>query len=418
VHGETARYFAGDPTAGRFMASEFPIMLFGLPAAALAMYLRAPTSRRKAVGGIMLAAALTSIITGITEPIEFSFIFVAPLLYIFHVLAAFCSGLLISFFDIHLGYTFSASLIDWFLGYFNQKNSFWLFAAVGPAIAVIYFTVFYTAIGLFKYKTPGREDEAESTTAATSAAAPAISGDLQKAGLVLAALGGAANIRSIDACITRLRLEVEDSTLVNNAELKKLGASGVLKVSKNGVQVVFGVQADRLKDQIRQILKETPAPAPMANKAALIAPLKGQFVKLENVKDQTFSQKLMGDGFAILPSEGTVVAPCNAEVTNIIHTGHAIGLLGPTGAEILIHVGMDTVKMKGDGFKLLVKEGDQVQKGQKLIEFSLEKIKNAGLDTVTPVVVTNGDQISFKSLVTEPQAVNFETVVGEIEARL
>ena len=161
VKGETARYFAGDVTAGRFMASEFPIMLFGLPAAALAMYLRAPALKRKAVGGIMLAAALTSIITGITEPIEFAFIFVAPLLFIFHVVAAFCSGLLISVFDIHLGYTFSASLIDWFLGYFNQKNSFWLFALVGPSIGVIYFSVFYFAIGFFNFKTPGREVDVE-----------------------------------------------------------------------------------------------------------------------------------------------------------------------------------------------------------------------------------------------------------------
>jgi phosphotransferase system glucose/maltose/N-acetylglucosamine-specific IIC component len=168
LRGDATRYFGGDPTAGRFMASEFPIMLFGLPAAALAMTLRARPERRKMVAGVMLSAALTSIITGITEPIEFAFIFVAPILFVFHVLAAFCSGLLTNVFDIHQGYTFSASLIDWAVGYFNQKNSMQLFLIVGPLVACVYFGVFYTAIGWLNLKTPGRDEVCQDECSALS----------------------------------------------------------------------------------------------------------------------------------------------------------------------------------------------------------------------------------------------------------
>lgn len=395
VRGETARYFAGDPTAGRIMASEFPIMLFGLPAAAFAMYLRAIPSKRKAVAGVMMAAALTSIITGITEPIEFAFIFVAPILYIFHVLAAFMSGLLTAQLDVHLGYTFSASLIDWFLGYFNQKNSLWLFAVIGPCVAALYFTVFYVLIGKMDLKTPGRDlDDAGSDTDETSTSSvAATSTESEKATKVLAALGGSQNLTSIDACITRLRLEVKNRDLVNESSLKKLGASGTLKIGQSGVQVVFGVQSDKLKEQIKNIIKNEKTP--ISSGSAIVSPLKGEIVSLSQVPDQTFSQKMLGDGFAVNPTEGFVVAPCDAEVINLFPTLHAIGLLTSEGAEILIHVGIDTVKMKGDGFKSLVKTGDTVKKGQKLLEFSIDKIKSAGYNTITPVIVTNGDQFQI-----------------------
>ncbi len=413
LKGETARYFAGDPTAGRFMAAEFPLMLFGLPAAAYAMYLKAPLAKRKAVGGIMLAAALTSIITGITEPIEFAFIFVAPLLYIFHVLAAFCSGLLISTFDIHLGYTFSASLIDWFLGYFNQKNSFWLFAVVGPIIAAVYFTVFYFAIGLFNFKTPGRDDETSSSDSPSSDSLnPQSDTEMIKANQVLLALGGSQNIKSIDACITRLRLEVNDSNLVKDSDLKKLGASGTMKISKNSVQVVFGVQSDRLKDQIKKVIQNKTA-----TKFILQSPLKGKIIDLQNVKDKVFSQKIMGEGFAILPTEGLVLSPCDGEIVSVIGTSHAVGILAKNGAEILIHVGLDTVKMKGDGFKTFIKVSDQVKKGQKLIEFSIEKILSFGLDTTTPIVITNSDQCEFINKTSQDQIVDFQSIVIELKKK-
>lgn len=417
VRGETARYFAGDPTAGRIMASEFPIMLFGLPAAAFAMYLRAEASRRKAIGGVMMAAALTSIITGITEPIEFAFIFVAPVLYVFHVVAAFISGLLTAYFDVHLGYTFSASLIDWFLGYFNQKNSFWLFAVIGPLVAAVYFTVFYYAISILKLKTPGRDVEGEMTTSFnnSSTSSDKIVAASEKAAAVLTALGGTSNIKNIDACITRLRLEVNKVSAVNEAQLKSLGAAGVLKVGQNGVQVVFGVESDLLKEQIRSLMHSSGS---SVSHQSLYAPISGNFVSIENVPDEAFAQKILGDGFAISPTEGTVMAPCDAEVVTVFPTGHAIGLLTNEGAEILIHIGIQTVKMKGEGFKAFVKAGDQVKKGQKLIEFSIDKIKQSGYSTISPVIVTNMDQFTIDLNDAKIDYMSIGTPVAQVEKRI
>lgn len=255
LHGETARYFAGDKTAGYFMASEFPIMLFGLPAATLAMYLAAPKQRRKTIAGVMLTAAITSILTGITEPIEFSFIFVAPLLYFFHVGAAFLSGLLTKALNIRLGYTFSASLIDYILGLSNAQNGWKLFLIAGPIIAVLYFVIFYFSIKFFDFKTPGREDIDDEETATEASVADKDMDKNTKAAKVLAALGGKENIDTIDACITRLRLTVNDVSKVDKAELKRLGAAGILDAGNGNLQVVFGTESEMLKDEILKLMK-------------------------------------------------------------------------------------------------------------------------------------------------------------------
>ncbi|WP_125152069.1 PTS transporter subunit EIIC [Clostridium rectalis] len=250
LRGEAARFFAGDPTAGYFMASEFPIMLFGLPAATLAMYLRAKKQKRKAVAGMMLTAAVTSILTGITEPIEFSFIFLAPILYVFHIFGAFISGLLTKFFSIRLGYSFSASLIDYILGISNSQNGWKLFLIVGPIIAVLYFVVFYYAIGRFNYKTPGREEDSDLEENVEKKSLDSSS----KAAKVLKALGGKENIDSIDACITRLRLTVNNTDKVDKEQLKRLGAAGTMDAGGGNLQVVFGPEAEMLKDEIKKIM--------------------------------------------------------------------------------------------------------------------------------------------------------------------
>lgn len=385
--GDSTRYYAGDPNAGIFMAAEFPIMLFGLPAAALAIVMRARPERRKAIAGIMMTAALTSILTGITEPIEFAFIFVAPLLYLAHVTLAFMSGILTSIFDIHLGYTFSASLIDFVLGYFNQKNSLYLWLVVGPIIAISYFVIFYFGIGWFDYKTPGRTEETEDQNS-TVKINNGSSADKAKA--VLVALGGANNIKQIDACITRLRTTLVDSKLVDQAQLKKLGSSGVLDAGGGNVQIIFGTESDRLKDEIKYVMAQELAET-KTESFVLNSPIKGEIVALENVPDQVFSQKMMGDGFAVYPSQGLVVAPADAEVLNVFPTGHALGLKIDK-YEVLIHIGIDTVKMKGDGFTILCKEGDFVKAGSPLIKFDIEKIKNSGKSVLTPIVITNLDE--------------------------
>ncbi|TDO86123.1 PTS system D-glucosamine-specific IIA component (Glc family) /PTS system D-glucosamine-specific IIB component (Glc family) /PTS system D-glucosamine-specific IIC component (Glc family) [Halanaerobium saccharolyticum] len=245
LRGETARFFAGDPTAGRFMAAEYPIMLFALPAACLAMYLRAKNKVK--VAGMLSTAALTSFLTGITEPIEFLFIFVAPPLYLFHVAGAFISGLLTNYFNIRIGYTFSASAIDYVLSLSNLGSPWMFWLVVGPIMAVLYFVVFYVTIPLFDFKTPGRGSDAVVTEETET-----FDKD-KRAENVLAALGGSENLESVDACITRLRLEVVDNSQVEEEELKKLGASGVMK-SGSSVQVVFGPESDALKDKIKNIM--------------------------------------------------------------------------------------------------------------------------------------------------------------------
>jgi glucose-specific phosphotransferase system IIA component len=392
LHGESARYFAGDPTAGRFMAADYPLMLFGLPMAALAMVLRAPVEKRKIVGGVMLTAALTSIMTGITEPIEFTFIFVAPVLYVFHVCAAFVSGLLTGFFDIHLGYTFSASLIDYAVGFFNQKNSLLFWTVVGPTVGAIYFGVFYWLIGALNLKTPGRDidSEMEDSTGNTS----------DKARNVLAALGGSENINAIDACITRLRLTVFNPSEVNQAKLKSLGAAGIM-VAGNNFQVIFGVESDILKDEIKSVMK-----AGIPNNLSYSFPIKGEIIALQDVPDALFSDKVLGDGYAIKPTEGIVYAPTNAKIVQLFHTNHAIGLETTEGLEILIHIGIDTVKMNGVGFKSFVKIGDSVKSGQKLIEFDLDLVKQNAKSEITPVVVTNMEKL--KSFRLTKDSFNFE----------
>lgn len=386
VRGDSARYYAGDPLAGRFMASEFPIMLFGLPAAALAITLRAWQQNRKVISGVMLSAALTSILTGITEPIEFSFIFVAPLLFGLHVVFAFVSGFLTENFDIQLGYTFSASLIDFATGYFNQKNSIYLWIVVGPIIAALYFFSFYYLIQKFNFLTPGRENLNETFDA------PASSGNLNRknsspelATQILSALGGSSNIVHLDACITRLRLQVKNADLVQEGLLKSLGASGTLKSGTN-IQVVFGTQSDQIKEQIKNLIKFN-----------FVSPLSGTIISLDQVPDPTFSGKILGDGFAIVPDIGLVVSPFDATVESLIGSHHAIGLLSTEGVEILIHVGIDTVKLKGQGFKAIVAEGQSVKKGDPLIEFDLELIKKMSPSIITPVIFTNSDDLLWNS---------------------
>lgn len=391
VHGEATRYYAGDPTAGLFMASEYAMMMFGLPAASLAMYLRAKTTKRKAIGGVMIAASLTAIITGISEPIEFAFIFVAPILFVAHVLLTFGSGLLSSALDIHLGYTFSASMIDLFLGMFNQKNVSLLFLIVGPLTAAAYFMTFYFGIPFFNLKTPGREDEDTNSEQFGSRS--------EKAQAVLAALGGAENIKHLDACITRLRLTVNDHNKVNPTRLKEIGATGSVHAGGGNFQVVFGTESDLLKEEMKKMMS-------LPDDSILLSPMKGNLISLEQVPDEMFSRKMMGEGVAFDVTEGKVFSPCDGTVAMIFKTNHAVAIEATNGAEVLIHVGIDTVKMNGEGFKGFVKAGDIVKRGQLLIEFDLEKVKKEAKSHLTPFVITNSADLKEVRILKTNQKIN------------
>lgn len=258
VHGDLWRFFAGDPTAGMFMSGFFPIMMFAMPAAALAFMHTAKPSKRKLVGSIFIGSAVASFLTGITEPLEFAFMFIAPVLYVVHAILTGLSGLIMYVLDVHLGFSFSAGLIDYLVNLKLSTNA-WLLLPVGLAFGVVYYLLFRILIVKLNLKTPGREEDDDTDTVSDDADtnAPAPSGaasNESKAAKVLQNIGGADNITSIDACITRLRLVVKDEKAVKDSELKKLGASGVMRLGQGAVQVVFGPQAESIKDEIKKMM--------------------------------------------------------------------------------------------------------------------------------------------------------------------
>ena len=393
--GDSARYFHGDPTAGVFMASEFPILMFGLPGAAMAIIASAKKENRKLVSGMMISASFVAFLTGITEPIEFTFIFVAPILFVFHVMAAFLSGIITSLLQIRLGYTFSASFIDYLLG-FKYAGNPWLLWLVGAAFFVFYFVVFYFAIKLFDFKTPGREDEDEDDIAPIN-----IKGS-EKATKILEAIGGKNNIDGLDACITRLRLNLKDVSLVDKKTLKALGAAGTL-ITGNSVQVIFGTQAESIKDDIKGIISGTSVdgspkllvpPTKVEYKKGnyeIFNPIEGEIADLSIVPDEVFSEKVLGDGFAIIPSGNKVYAPANGILTVLFPTKHAIALTTDEGLEILVHIGIDTVDLNGEGFIAHVEQGDKVNKGDLLITFDANIMKEKAKSLISAVVITNMD---------------------------
>lgn len=396
-------------TAGKFMQGEFPVMMFGLPAAALAIYHTAKPENKKVVAGLMGSAALTSFLTGITEPLEFSFLFVAPLLFFIHAVLDGLSFLTLYLLDVHLGHTFSGGFIDYvLLGVLPNKTQWWLVIPVGLVYAVIYYFVFRFLIVKLKYKTPGREDKQSQAVTASATELPYA---------VLEAMGGKANIKHLDACITRLRVEVNDKSKVDVPGLKDLGASGVLEVGNN-MQAIFGPKSDQIKHEMQQIMNGQVVENPTTmeddkdetvvvaeDKSAtselshiVHAPLTGEVTPLSEVPDQVFSEKMMGDGIAIKPSQGEVRAPFNGKIQMIFPTKHAIGLVSDSGLELLIHIGLDTVKLNGEGFTLHVEEGQEVKQGDLLINFDLDYIRNHAKSDITPIIVTQGNitNLDFK----------------------
>lgn len=393
--GDTARFFHGDPTAGHFMASEYPILMFGLPGAALAMIMTAKKSKRKQIAGMMISAAFVAFVTGITEPIEFSFIFVAPILFIFHVLAAFSAGIVTSLLNIRLGYTFSASFIDYILG-FKYAGHPWLIWPVGIAYFALYFAVFYFTIRALNIKTPGREDDDDENIKPINVKGSA------KAAKVLEAIGGKDNIKVLDACITRLRLNLNDPSVVDKNTLKALGAAGIM-TSGDSVQVVFGTQAESIKDDIKAIIQnggtfeasDEEEAAPEEEKKAesgvheIMSPADGEIVSIEKVPDPVFAEKTLGDGFAVELSGNEIHSPADGEITVLFPTKHAFAVTTTSGLELLVHIGIDTVELNGEGFTAHAKQGDKVKKGDKIITIDKKEIEAKGKNTITPVIVTN-----------------------------
>ena len=398
-------------SATRFMAGKFPFMMFGLPGAALAMYQCAKPEKKKVAGGLLLSAALTAFLTGITEPLEFTFIFVALPMYAVHCVLAGLSFMLMHILNVGVGMTFSGGLIDLVLFGVMQGNAktHWMWVVVvGAVYFVLYYIIFRFMISKFDYKTPGRDDaeEVKLYTRADVNARSAVSGSTAPAGddpvsaLIVEGLGGAANLSDVDCCATRLRCTVKDAALVRQDVLKASGASGVI-CKGNGVQVVYGPKVAVIKAKLEDYLENAPktpaataAPAPAAPAAkdtVLSACLNGTVVPLADVKDEAFASGALGDGIAIEPTDGELVAPADGEISSTFETHHAVGMTTADGAELLMHIGIDTVKLGGKHFTYLVNEGDKVKKGQPLIRFELEAIKAEGYPVTTPLIVCNTD---------------------------
>lgn len=426
-------HFSADAT--RYFSGEFIFMIFGLPGAALAMYRTAKPEKKKVAGGLLLSAALTSMFTGITEPIEFSFLFVAPMLFYVQVILAGAAYMIAHILNIAVGLTFSGGLLDLFIFGILQgeaKTSWMYIIPVGIIYFFLYYFIFTFLIKRFNLKTPGREDDDTETKLYTKADVKARDaagkgGADGKASsdtisqTITQALGGSQNITSVDACATRLRCSVADASLVNDAALKATGAGGVIKRG-TGVQVVYGPQVAVIKSNLENYLatnpqdgpieavpeaapaeepkKEAAAPAKTdAEKRYFNSPFTGALHPITEAPDEAFASKMTGDGFFVYPKDGVVYAPEDSTVTFVFETKHAIGMTTADGVEYLLHIGIDTVNLNGQGFKVFVENGQEVKKGDKLMEFDDEYIKANAPSDACLCIFTDTDQVSDVSLV-------------------
>ena len=431
--GELTRFAAGDPSAGLLTSGFYPILMFGLPAAALAMILVAKPRQKKLAIGILSAAGLTAFLTGVTEPLEFAFMFVAFPLYVVHALLTGLSLAIAYQLDIHLGFSFSAGLIDLLLyGTAPAAKNIPLLILMGVAFFLVYFFLFRWVIIRWNMRTPGREPEEEfeaeqaanltdtSGSAALSGGSTPSGGGValatkpladSKAEQLIAAFGGRDNLVNVDACITRLRMEVADRDLVDKTRLKALGAAGVMEVGNN-VQAIFGTQAEALKSDINDAL-DGPAPDP-ADVAAgvpadvsadtsdrpesagsvrkggttiVLAPVRGRAVQMAQVPDPTFAQGIVGHGAAIDPPHEVIeaLAPISGTVLQMLP--HAYIIVSADNVGVLVHLGLDTVQLKGEGFTALVSKGDTVEAGQPVITYDVPSVVAAGRNPIVPVVV-------------------------------
>ena len=415
--------------ATRFMSGKFPLMMFGLPGAALAMYTCARPENKKAVGSLLLSAAISSAVTGITEPLEFAFLFVAPPLYVIHCAFAGLSYMLMHMLNVGIGMTFSGGFLDFFLFGILQGNTktSWLHVIpVGILYFIVYFIVFRVMILKFNYQTPGHEKDN---------AAPVNNAD-NKSQQILDGLGGLENISDLSCCATRLRVTLHRPSKLNKEKLLATGAAAVV-ANGDGVQVVYGPEVTvihaRLQDYIAQIISASSSTADnsaavpttsaeVSNPAVsaeakdsdnlsvadaitdiVYAPCNGTVIPLKEINDGVFSEGYIGEGLAIEPVDGSFYAPFDCTVAMVFDTHHAIALHTANGTELILHVGLDTVKLKGQHLEVFVQEGQKIQKGDLILRADLEGIQSAGYRTVTPVVITGaGGAESVELLKTGP----------------
>jgi len=410
-------------SATRFMSGKFPLMIFGLPGAALAMYKTAKPEKKEVVAGLLVSAALTSMLTGITEPLEFTFLFVAPILYVIHCVFAGLAYMLMHVFGVGVGMTFSGGLIDMFLfGILqgNAKTSWIWIVVVGIGYFIVYYFLFSFLIKKLDLKTPGRDDSEEVKLYRRSdvdarkkgtqgAGGQAASQEDALSEAICHGLGGKKNISDVDCCATRLRCTVFKAELVDDALLKSTGASGVVHKG-NGVQVIYGPRVTVIKSNLEDYLETAPdeeyAPAQavqaedtdsksresgtgeVIESTVIYSPVTGTAADLSETPDEAFAGRMMGDGAMVIPAEETVCAPEDGEVVFVFDTKHAIGFQTASGVAMLLHMGIDTVNLNGEGFEVLVNGGDKVKKGQPLMKLDLTYLKNHAPSLASPVLCT------------------------------
>lgn len=410
-------HFSADAT--RYFSGEFIFMIFGLPGAALAMYHCAKPEKKKAAGGLLLSAALACMATGITEPLEFSFLFVAPALFVVQVILAGTAYMIAHILNIAVGLTFSGGLLDFFLfGILqgNEKTSWMRVIPVGILYFFLYYFIFKFMIKKFDFKTPGREDDDVETKLYTKADVKArkeaqndgVASEDAMSEAITKGLGGKKNISDVDCCATRLRCTVHDAARVSDGILKATGASGVVHKG-NGVQVIYGPNVTVIKSNLEDYLEKAPntyakaenTPTPkeaeptqetkeqkVVDTITVCSPISGLAADLSTAPDEAFAEKMMGDGAVVTPEDPYVRAPEDGEVAFVFDTKHAIGFVTDSGVSLLIHVGIDTVKLNGEGFEALVESGQTVKKGDPMLKLDLEYLKTHAPSVTSPVLCT------------------------------
>jgi PTS system N-acetylglucosamine-specific IIC component len=386
---------------------------------------------------MLLSVAITAFLTGVTEPLEFLFMFLAPLLYLLHALLTGISLFVATLLGIHAGFSFSAGAIDYVLMYNlpAASKNVWMLVAMGLVFFVIYFVLFSAVIRMFNLKTPGREDK-DDEIVTDEANSNTEEGLAQLATSYIAAVGGTDNLKAIDACITRLRLTVVDSAKVSDAMCKRLGASGVVKLNKQTIQVIVGAKAESIGDEMKKVVARGPVAAASADSApaaapvakpqavanavtveALVSPITGDVVALEQVPDEAFASKAVGDGVAVKPTDKIVVSPAAGTIVKIFNTNHAFCLETVKGAEIVVHMGIDTVALEGKGFTRLVEEGAEVKAGQPILEMDLEYLNANARSMISPVVCSNSDDFGGLVIKAEGHVVAGQTPLYEIKSK-
>ena len=455
-------HFSADAT--RYFSGEFIFMIFGLPGAALAMYRCAKPEKKKAAGGLLLSAALACMFTGITEPLEFSFLFVAPALFAVQVILAGSAYMIAHVLNIAVGLTFSGGILDLFIfGILqgNAKTSWMRIIPVGIIYFLLYYFIFSFLIKKYDFKTPGREDDDEETKLYTKADVNARNTansrqsetdgkqggtDDEKSAAIARGLGGKKNITSVDCCATRLRCSIENPELVDEKLLKATGAVGVVKRGQ-GIQVIYGPQVTVIKSNLEAYLAQAgegdevdrPAETQKSEQSAadsqaeagvservpaesvqlqtsshiLYSPLKGKAAPISESPDEAFASKAMGDGYMVMPEDGTVVAPEDGTVLFVFPSKHAIGMKAADGTEYLLHIGVDTVKLDGKGFEVFVTDGQQVHQGDKLMEFDLSFIREHAASEACMVIFTGLTSADSLNLTKEGMVDRLEAI-GEI----